>query len=179
VGTDESRKNNAAVFRALADMGRKDIVMLRVGKAQNAANRKECERIAREAGIVAHFVEGASDEDLAYCYQSADAYVSPTLHEGFGRTVIEAQLVGLPVIASDLPVYRFTMGDTFVAVSDPMNAESWREPIARVADDKSVRQDLAKRGRVNAQRYSSDAVSRDLHRALSALARRARAAARS
>jgi glycosyltransferase involved in cell wall biosynthesis len=179
VGTDETRKNNATMFRALAALGRKDIVMLRVGRAQNAANRTECEQIARDAGIEVHFVEGASDEDLAYCYQAADAYLSPTLHEGFGRTVIEAQLVGLPVIASDLPVYRFTMGDTFLAVEDPMNVNEWRAQIARIADDRALRQDLGKRGRKNAQRYSSESVSRDLHRALNGLARRAKSDARS
>jgi glycosyltransferase involved in cell wall biosynthesis len=174
VGTDETRKNNATIFRALAEMGRKDIVILRVGRAQNAANRKECEQIAREAGLVAHFVEGASDEDLGYCYQAADAYLSPTLHEGFGRTVIEAQLVGLPVIASDLPVYRFTMSDTFLAVKDPLNVAMWREQITRIADDATLRQDLNRRGRKNAQRYSSESVGRELHRALSGLARRPR-----
>jgi glycosyltransferase involved in cell wall biosynthesis len=178
VGTDETRKNNATVFRALADLGRKDIVMLRVGRAQNAANRKECEQIARDAGLVAYFVEGASDEDLAYCYQAADAYLSPTLHEGFGRTVIEAQLVGLPVIASDLPVYRFTMGDTFLAVQDPLSVAQWREQMTRIADDTSLRDDLRKRGRVNAQRYSSESVSRDLHRVLSGLAQRGKSGVR-
>jgi glycosyltransferase involved in cell wall biosynthesis len=171
VGTDETRKNNVTLFRALAELGRKDIVMLRVGRALNAANRKECEEIARKAGVTAHFLDGASDADLAYCYQAADAYVSPTLHEGFGRTVIEAQLVGLPVIASDLPVYRFTMNETFVAVQDPMHVSQWVDQIACVVDDARLRQDLAHRGRKNALRFSSASVSSDLHRALNRIAR--------
>ncbi|SAL32514.1 glycosyltransferase [Caballeronia telluris] len=166
VGTDETRKNNAVVFRAMAELGRKDVMMLRVGKAQNAANRKECEDIARNAGIKAHFIEGASDEDLAFCYQAADVYVSPTLHEGFGRTVIEAQLVGLPVIASDLPVYRFTMADSFLAVSEPTRTAGWRREIERILKDEHLRRTLAQSGRANARRFSSAAVSADLHRAL-------------
>ncbi|WP_233807080.1 glycosyltransferase [Paraburkholderia sp. HP33-1] len=174
VGTDETRKNNVTVFRALAELGRKDVVMLRVGRAQNAANRKQCEQIARDAGIHAHFVESVSEVDLACCYQAADAYVSPTLHEGFGRTVIEAQLTGLPVIASDLPVYRFTMKDTFIAVQDPTRVELWRDAIARVADGSCLRDDFAIRGRKNAQRFSSESVSRDLHRALERIAPRAK-----
>jgi glycosyltransferase involved in cell wall biosynthesis len=174
VGTDETRKNNVTLFRALAALGRKDIVMLRVGKALNAANRKECEQIAREAGVIAHFVESATDTDLAYCYQAADAYVSPTLHEGFGRTVIEAQFAGLPVIASDLPVYRYTMNDTFVAVQEPTHVSQWVEQIARVVDNAHLRHDFALRGRNNAQRFSSASVSRDLHRALDRIARPAK-----
>jgi glycosyltransferase involved in cell wall biosynthesis len=172
VGTDETRKNNATIFRALAKLGRKDVVMLRVGRAQNEANRGECQEIARAAKLKAHFIEGVSDDDLAICYQAADAYVSPTLHEGFGRTVIEAQLVGLPVIASDLPVYRFTMADSFVAVGDPTNADTWCKEIGRVLDDTSLRDALSKDGRQNAKRFSSAAVSADLHRALARAAQR-------
>jgi glycosyltransferase involved in cell wall biosynthesis len=171
VGTDETRKNNVTLFRALAALGRKDIVLLRVGKAMNTSNRRECEEIAHKAGIIAHFLDGASDADLAYCYQAADAYVSPTLQEGFGRTVIEAQLVGLPVIASDLPVYRYTMKDTFIAVQDPMHVSQWVGQIACVVDDARLRQDLAHRGRKNALRFSSASVSSDLHRALNRIAR--------
>jgi glycosyltransferase involved in cell wall biosynthesis len=167
VGTDETRKNNVTVFRALAALGRKDLMILRVGKAQNATNRDECIKVAQEAGIKVHFVEGVSDEELGFFYQAADVYLSPTLQEGFGRTVIEAQLAGLPVLASDLPVYRYTMADTFLAVADTMNADAWGERIARLADDPALRQKLMREGRRNAERFSSRAVGAQLYRALS------------
>ncbi|MCR4467006.1 glycosyltransferase [Burkholderia sp. SCN-KJ] len=166
VGSDETRKNNVTLFRALALLGRKDVIVLRVGRAQNQDNRHECEDIARQAGIDAHFVEDVDDEDLGYFYQAADLYVSPTLHEGFGRTVIEAQVVGVPVIASDLPVYRYTMGDSFVAVADATNAVEWARQIERVACDASLRTELVRDGRINARRFSSSVVASILHRAL-------------
>ncbi|WP_419689263.1 glycosyltransferase [Burkholderia theae] len=163
VGSDETRKNNATLFRALASLGRKDVVVLRVGSAQNQANRDECRAIAAQAGIVAHFVENVGDDDLGYFFQASDLYVSPTLHEGFGRTVIEAQFVGVPVVASDLPVYRYTMGDSFVAVADAMDAAEWGRQIDRVAGDPTLRARLVSDGRANAQRFSSRAVSAQLH----------------
>ncbi|WP_412024703.1 glycosyltransferase [Burkholderia cepacia] len=163
VGSDETRKNNATLFRALASLGRKDVVVLRVGSAQNQANRDACRAIAAQAGIVAHFVENVGDDDLGYFFQASDLYVSPTLHEGFGRTVIEAQFVGVPVVASDLPVYRYTMGDSFVAVADPMDAAEWGRQIDRVAGDPTLRARLVIDGRANAQRFSSRAVSAQLH----------------
>ncbi|RXV69727.1 glycosyltransferase [Burkholderia stabilis] len=163
VGSDETRKNNATLFRALASLGRKDVVVLRVGSAQNQANRDECRAIAAQAGIVAHFVENVDDDDLGYFFQASDLYASPTLHEGFGRTVIEAQFVGVPVVASDLPVYRYTMGDSFVAVADAMDAAEWGRQIDRVAGDPTLRARLVSDGRANAQRFSSRAVSAQLH----------------
>ncbi len=166
VGSDETRKNNATLFRALASLGRKDVIVLRVGSAQNQANRDECRDIAAQAGIAVHFAENVGDEDLGYFFQASDLYVSPTLHEGFGRTVLEAQLVGLPVVASDLPVYRYTMGESFVAVADAMDAAEWGRQIERVAGDPSLRAELVSAGRANAQRFSSRAVSAQLHDAL-------------
>jgi glycosyltransferase involved in cell wall biosynthesis len=169
VGSDETRKNNVTLFRALADLaarGRKDVILLRVGHAQNTTNRQECKDIADAAGVKAYFVEDVRDEDLGYFYQAADMYVSPTLQEGFGRTVIEAQIVGLPVIASDLPVYRYTMGDSFLAVAQPEDVAAWAEQIGRLADDASLAQRLAQDGRINAQRFSSRTVGALLHRVL-------------
>lgn len=163
VGSDETRKNNATLFRALASLGRKDVVVLRVGSAQNQANRDECRAIAAQAGIAAHFVENVGDDDLGHFFQASDLYVSPTLHEGFGRTVIEAQFVGVPVVASDLPVYRYTMGDSFVAVADAMDAGEWGRQIDRVAGDPTLRARLVSDGRANARRFSSRAVSAQLH----------------
>jgi len=166
VGSDETRKNNVTIFRALATLARKDVIMLRVGNAQNQANREECEEIARQSSVTAHFIENVSDEDLGYFYQAADLYVSPTLQEGFGRTVIEAQIVGIPVIASDLPVYRYTMGDSFLPIADAMDASAWGEQIERLSNDPLLRARLVHGGKINAQRFSPRTVGTSLHRAL-------------
>ena len=39
-------------------------------------------------------------------YQKSYALIMPSLYEGFGRPVIEAMALGLPVIASDIPTNR-------------------------------------------------------------------------
>ncbi|MBY4697678.1 glycosyltransferase [Burkholderia latens] len=166
VGSDETRKNNATLFRALALLERSKTVVLRVGQPLHQNNRRECVAIAEQAGLDAHFIEHVDDETLGYFYQAADLYVSPTLHEGFGRTVIEAQTVGVPVIASDLPVYRYTMGDSFVPVTDATDAAEWARQIERVAGDPSLQAELVRSGRENARRFSSAAVGALLQRTL-------------
>jgi glycosyltransferase involved in cell wall biosynthesis len=166
VGSDETRKNNATLFRALASLASRKPVVLRVGHALNQNNRRECATIAEQAGLDAHFIEHVDDDALGYFYQAADLYLSPTLHEGFGRTVIEAQAVGVPVIASDLPVYRYTMGDSFVPVADAMDADEWARQIERVAGDPSLRADLVRSGRENARRFSSASVGALLQQTL-------------
>jgi len=166
VGSDETRKNNLTVFQALAKLARKDLLMVRVGKAFNAANRMECKTLASTTGIRVHFADSVSEEDLGYFYQAADIYVSPTLHEGFGRTVIEAQMAGIPVIASDIPVFQESMADSFLAVANPTNPDEWARAIASLADSPSLMDELRVRGKSNASRYSSYDVCIGLHRTL-------------
>jgi glycosyltransferase involved in cell wall biosynthesis len=166
VGSDESRKNNITVFRALAQLNRKDVIFLRVGAPNNTTNRDECQALALRTGIIAHFIEGATDSDLASFYQASDLYVSSTLQEGFGRTVIEAQLMGVPVLASDIAVFRDTMKNSFSSVAELTAPAAWRAQIEKLIDDPELRADLAEKGRANARDYSTDVVAQQLRNAL-------------
>jgi glycosyltransferase involved in cell wall biosynthesis len=166
VGSDETRKNNLTVFQALAKLARKDLIIVRVGKAFNTANRTECKTLASESGIRVHFADSVSEDDLGYFYQAADIYVSATLHEGFGRTVIEAQMAGTPVIASDIPVFQGSMGDSFLAVADPTNPDGWATAISSLADNPALMDELRERGKTNALQYLPHVVCAGLHRTL-------------
>lgn len=57
----------------------------------------------KKAGIesrVIHYSNYVSDEDIVCLYQSASILVSPSLHEGFGYTPIEAAICETPVICT-------------------------------------------------------------------------------
>lgn len=47
-----------------------------------------------------------NDSELVYCYKHAKALLFPSVIEGFGLPLIEAQHYGLPVLASDTPIHR-------------------------------------------------------------------------
>jgi len=47
-----------------------------------------------------------SDDELAAWYRSADALAFPSLKEGWGLVVLEALSADLPVVATDIPVFR-------------------------------------------------------------------------
>lgn len=61
-----------------------------------------------------------SDEDLVYVYKKAKMLVTPSLMEGYGLVGLEALMVGTPVIASNIPVYREVYGNN-VSYFDPMS----------------------------------------------------------
>lgn len=167
VGSDEGRKNNIVLFdgaEKLKAVGK--ISLVRVGEAINMDNRRRCQELTRNSGIHAFFFDKVDDDDLQKLYQASDAYASPSLHEGFGRTVIEAQIAGLPVIASDLQVYRDNMRDTFRPVENPRDGHAWAEAIWELMTDQIMASRLIESGRKNAKRFSIEVVGNLLNRTL-------------
>ncbi|SDH47929.1 glycosyltransferase family 4 protein [Microbacterium pygmaeum] len=94
-----------------------------------------------------------SDEQLAEAYRSATAFIWPSLHEGFGLPPVEAQSLGLPVIASDVPVNREVLGDAALYFS-ATDAGALATAMTALAADPDARAALADLGRQNAARYT-------------------------
>lgn len=55
-----------------------------------------------------------SDRELEHCYQQSRSLVFPSHVEGFGLPLVEAMQRGLPVMASDIPVFREIGGESMV-----------------------------------------------------------------
>jgi glycosyltransferase involved in cell wall biosynthesis len=52
------------------------------------------------------FADGISDAELAWCYRHTELLLAPSVIEGFGLPVLEAQLAGCRVVCSDIPAFR-------------------------------------------------------------------------
>lgn len=57
----------------------------------------------------------ATLSDLVFFYKNAQALVHPSLSEGFGLTPIEAAYFGCAVVASDIEVFKETLGDDYIS----------------------------------------------------------------
>lgn len=60
------------------------------------------------------FIGYVSDEELAALYKNAEAFIFPSLFEGFGLPGLEAMACGTPVLASDIPVFREIYSDAAI-----------------------------------------------------------------
>ncbi len=71
-----------------------------------------------------------TDAELAYCYQHSRALISPSFYEGLGLPPIEALHYRLPVIVSDIPVYRETVSG-YGPFFNPSSSASLLRAISR------------------------------------------------
>lgn len=71
-------------------------------------------------------------EDVATLYKAFDWMLIPSLNEGLGLILQEAVMAGVPVVASELPVFREQLGDTgwYAPVND---AAAWSNVIVRAS----------------------------------------------
>ncbi|MGC8740304.1 MAG: glycosyltransferase family 4 protein [Candidatus Sumerlaeaceae bacterium] len=97
--------------------------------------------------------EYLSPSELACLYAGALAVVTTSLLEGFGLPIVEAQKLGVPVIAPDLPWARHTAGDGALFFA-PYQLESLVEAVLAVANDANLREQIITRGHANVSRFS-------------------------
>ena len=53
-----------------------------------------------------HFLGHVTDDELRWLYENCDLFVFPSLDEGYGLPLLEANMLGAAAIASDIPVFR-------------------------------------------------------------------------
>ena len=87
-------------------------------------------------------------------YNACDILVYPSIAEGFGFPMIEAFATGLPVVASDIPVFHEVGGDVPIFVNN-VNPESIAEGIKTAYAN---REKLSTKGLERAKIYSLDAL---------------------
>ena len=92
---------------------------------------------------------------LVTLIRGARAVVFPSLYEGFGLPVLEAMVLGTPVVTSrELSVPEIA-GDAALLV-DPYRTDEIAEAIRTIAKDAGLRAELARRGQAQAAKFSVD-----------------------
>ena len=161
VSTLEPRKNVPTLLRAFARLA-KDIPHRLVlvgglgwstGPIFEALDKLQLGERVMQIG----FVE--SHSDLSAFYSAADAFVFPTLYEGFGLPLIEAMTCGCPVVTSNNASVPEVTGDAALRV-DAEDVEGIAAAIRRVLEDEPLRESLRARGIEQAAKFSWDRCAR-------------------
>jgi glycosyltransferase involved in cell wall biosynthesis len=85
------------------------------------------------------------NEDMPQFYAGAQAFLFPTLYEGFGLPPVEAMACGAPVISSDAPAMPEVLGDAAILES-LTNVERFADAIRSVLVNEKLRETLRDKG---------------------------------
>lgn len=154
VGTLEPRKNLTTLLDAYAMLPVSQRLPLLLGGGKGWLYDDIFERINRYGlqDDVRLFGFLPADE-LPLWYNSAEAFLYPSVFEGFGLPVLEAMACGVPVVISDASSLPEVGAQAGLCVA-PHDSEAWRDGLARVYADDQWRAEASVRGLIEARRYS-------------------------
>jgi len=162
VGLDLARKNRPSVVRSFVELQRRAAAagiapvvdqLLFIGPPLEA----ESQEMLRGTGLAdrVRTIKGITHQELRALYSSATALLFPSLQEGFGWPIVEAQACGCPVFTSDLPPMNEIGGPGAVYV-DPNDAVAIAAAIEQAAPRLA---EMRRLGLENATHYSAASMA--------------------
>ncbi len=132
VGRLEARKNLGVMLEALAllEPGKRPELVI-AGKSTDY--QKELERLTAEKQLEGsvRFTGEVSAGALSDLLAGSLALVYPSRMEGFGYPIVEAQQAGVPVICSDIPLFREVAG-AGALFANPLDPDAWKLALQNI-----------------------------------------------
>lgn len=110
-----------------------------------------------------------TDEELFEEYKKCDIVSFISDFEGFGMPIVEAQIVGRPVITSDRASMPEVAGEG-ACVVDALNIVEMQSGFKHIISDRVYRQSLVEKGYINAMKFRDKNIARDYHQIYKSLA---------
>ncbi len=157
VGTLQPRKNLERLIEAFAlvrrELPRRQLFLILAG-SPGYQSRLLYDKV-RALGLegVVRFPGFVRVHDLPALYAAASCYAFPSLYEGFGFPILEAQASGVPLVcarASSLP----EVAGEGALYFDPLSVEAMAAALIRVLTDADLRARLVAAGQANLTRFS-------------------------
>lgn len=162
VGSVDPRKNLRLLAEAYGNLPRAlraDHPLVVVGGSGASFGRHHIEW--PEGAVLPGYL---SDRELGRLYRGAAAVVVPSLDEGFGLPLLEAAAARVPVVLSDIPVFRWVYGDGATYV-DPHDADDLTAALhAAVAGPVPTAGELAAKARALGERFTWKDSADRVHR---------------
>ena len=160
------RKDQLTVCRALPEFFRRipNAHFVFVGRAEENSDYEKCVRFCEENKIADKISFLGRREDVADILKSLDVFVLSSQHESFGIAAVEAMLVKVPAILSDIEPLLEVSGDgEFAGIFQTKNPSELSEKMIRLAENKNERENLAEKAFAFAKdNFSIEAHLREL-----------------
>lgn len=162
VGTLQPRKNLVRLVDAfaLARRQRPELVLVLAGQRGWLAD--PIDRRVEALGLrnAVRFPGFVAAADLPALLSGAACFAFPSLHEGFGFPVLEAQACGAPVLAANTSSLPEVAGEGALLV-DPLDTTAIAAGLLRLIEDEPLREHLRAAGYANLRRFSWQRCARE------------------
>jgi glycosyltransferase involved in cell wall biosynthesis len=160
VGGADPRKNLPRLIQAYAkvDQRLRKHCQLVIAGGISSSIQKQLSKTMMQSGLKQSEVVFAgylSDEELRSLYLLTQAFVFPTLSEGFGLPALEAMSCGTAVIASGCSSLTEVIANPD-AYFDPYSIDSMTAKMTHILTDEKFRQNLISSGLEQAKKFSWD-----------------------
>jgi len=130
-----------------------DLYLMIAGKKD--ASQDSYVQLAKELGIGEKVVltDWITDGQLKWAMQHTQAYIYPSLSEGFGLPPLEAMINDAPVVSSNATCMPEVLGNA-AHYFNPLDVDDMAAKISEVLDDAALRKQLITRGHEQIKKYS-------------------------
>ena len=149
VGTLQPRKN---LHRLMAALPANMLLVLAGGKGWGGEDL-QAEAVRLGSAERVRFTGYIDEREKAALLREAAVYACPSLYEGFGLPVLEAQATGVPVVCSNTSSLPEVAGEAALFF-DPRSVEAIAHALVSVLSDAALRQRLIEAGQANVRRFS-------------------------
>ena len=169
-GSIEPKKNIGRMIQGYLTSGVDDAARHRRRAGLEVRARAPVARSARRSHAAARAAEAAARScKLEYApfallvslIRGAKAVLFPSLYEGFGLPVLESMTLGTPVLTSNTSSIPEIAGDAALMV-DPYDPRAISEAIRALDENEPLRKELARKGVLQAERFSERAYAERL-----------------
>ncbi|MEM9678887.1 MAG: glycosyltransferase family 1 protein [Bacteroidota bacterium] len=98
-------------------------------------------------------------QEVVDTYLESDILCFPSTYEGFGLPIIEAQVLGVPVITSNFGAMREVAGDGALTV-DPYSTEDIKSAIQSLIKEEELKKRLIRAGFDNSKKFHPDRIAK-------------------
>ncbi len=157
-------KNVEILIKGMANLA-PDYKLHLLSKISDDRKQELEQLIAPNVSVIFH--NGVSDDEYIELLQSAYCLASASKEEGFGLPIIEAQMIGTPVVCSDMTIFHEVAGDgaLFFDFDSP---KQFANQVSKLDNPKFLN-DLVKKGHNQAEKFSWKQSAKKLYDIVTAI----------
>jgi len=165
VGTIQPRKNIARLIEAFSRLEDKEVQLVIGGK--KGWMYEEIMKAPKKWGVEkrVRFTGRIAEADLASVYKGASLFCWPSLMEGFGLPILEAMLMGIPVITSNRGALAEIAGQAALEV-EAEDVGELGKAMDLVLENQDLREGLVEKGYGRVKQFSWQKAGKETLRVL-------------